>query len=60
MAQLIYRQVLTHLLTRFDCEVTDKLGIALQTLPPADHNSLHLSPPIDKAILLKYSARYKK
>ncbi|KAI0092365.1 cytochrome P450 [Irpex rosettiformis] len=54
MAQLIYRQVLTHLLTRFECEVIDKSQNPLQSLPVADHNSLHLSPPINTPIIMKY------
>ena len=58
MAQLIYRQVLTIMLTRFECEAIDRFGTALQNLPPADHsNSLHLSPPITIPVMMRYRAR---
>jgi hypothetical protein len=54
MAQMIYRQVLTHLFMRFDCDAVDKFGRPLTHLPVADHSSLHLSPPADLPIHMRY------
>ena len=56
VARLIYRQVVTYFLTRFDWEIVDSSGNPLQTVPQVDPNPVHFPLPVNMP-MMRYRVR---